>query len=125
MAQLKIIVKGIENVGNCVIVDNTITYIDNIVKNQEYVNVTTNTIKVNNICGTDFILSGEILFTQEDSFGSTFTANINTTTIPAGTIIDVPVYYNGIYKDSDSSPVYVFNINNTEVTYELNVILPA
>ena len=124
MKTLTLKIKGIDTIGNCIKVVNTSTYTDTITKNQQYNNVSTKSIRVVNNCNTDFLLSGKTLFTQQDNLGSTFTASINATTISANTTVDIPVYYNGVYKGTDISPVYTFTLNGYNITYNLNINIP-
>ena len=124
MKTLTLKIKGIDTIGNCIKVVNTSTYTDTITKNQQYNNVSTKSIKVTNNCNKDFLLSGKTLFTQQDNLGSTFTATINASTISANTTVDIPVYYNGVYKGTDISPVYTFTLNGYNITYNLNINIP-
>lgn len=121
MKILKLTVKAIDTLVNCLVLDNTSTYTDAIDKNKVYVNVSTNSIKVENKCNTDFSLSGKVLFVQTDVFGSTFTATTNTINIPANSEVDIPVYYNGVYKGDSLIPIYSFTINGKVVLYSLTV----
>ena len=124
MKTLTLKIKGINTIGNCIKVVNTSTYTDTITKNQQYNNVSTKSIRVTNNCNTAFLLSGKTLFTQQDNLGSTFTASINATTISANATVDIPVYYNGVYKGTDISPVYTFTLNGYNITYNLNINIP-
>ena len=124
MKTLTLKIKGINTIGNCIKVVNTSTYTDTITKNQQYNNVSTKSIRVVNNCNTDFLLSGKTLFTQQDNLGSTFTASINDTIIEANATVDIPVYYNGVYKGTDISPVYTFTLNGYNITYNLNINIP-
>ena len=124
MKTLTLKIKGIDTIGNCIKVVNTSTYTDTITKNQQYNNASVKSIRVVNNCNKDFLLSGKTLFTQQDNLGSTFTATINDTTISANTTVDIPVYYNGVYKGTDISPVYTFTLNGYNVTYNLNINIP-
>ena len=124
MKTLTLKIKGINTIGNCIKVVNTSTYTDTITKNQQYNNVSTKSIRVVNNCNKDFLLSGKTLFIQQDNLGSTFTASINATTISANTTVDIPVYYNGVYKGTDISPVYTFTLNGYNITYNLNINIP-
>ena len=124
MKTLTLKIKGIDTLGNCIKVVNTSTYTDTITKNQQYNNASTKSIKVTNNCNKDFLLSGKTLFIQQDNLGSTFTASINATTISANTTVDIPVYYNGVYKGTDISPVYTFTLNGYNITYNLNINIP-
>ena len=124
MKTLTLKIKGINTIGNCIKVVNTSTYTDTITKNQQYNNVSTKSIRVINNCNTAFLLSGKTLFTQQDNLGSTFTATINDTTILANTTVDIPIYYNGVYKGTDISPVYIFTLNGYNITYNLNINIP-
>ena len=124
MKTLTLKIKGIDTIGNCIKVVNTSTYTDTITKNQQYNNVSVKSIRVVNNCNKDFLLSGKTLFTQQDNLGSTFTATINDTTISANTTVDIPVYYNGVYKGTDISPVYTFTLNGYNITYNLNINIP-
>ena len=124
MKTLTLKIKGIDTIGNCIKVNNTSTYTDTIIKNQQYNNVSTKSIKVINNCNKAFLLSGKTLFIQQDNLGSTFTASINETTIGANATVDIPVYYNGVYKGTDISPVYTFTLNGYNITYNLNINIP-
>ena len=124
MKTLTLKIKGIDTIGNCIKVVNTSTYTDTITKNQQYNNVSTKSIRVINNCNIAFLLSGKTLFTQQDNLGSTFTASINATTISANATVDIPVYYNGVYKGTDISPVYTFTLNGYNITYNLNINIP-
>ena len=124
MKTLTLKIKGIDTIGNCIKVVNTATYTDTITKNQQYNNVSTKSIRVVNNCNKEFLLSGKTLFTQQDNLGSTFTASINATTIGANATVDIPVYYNGVYKGTDISPVYIFTLNGYNITYNLNINIP-
>ena len=124
MKTLTLKIKGIDTIGNCIKVVNTSTYTDTIIKNQQYNNVSVKSIRVVNNCNKDFLLSGKTLFIQQDNLGSTFTASINATTISANTTVDIPVYYNGVYKGTDISPTYTFTLNGYNVTYNLNINIP-
>ena len=124
MKTLTLKIKGINTIGNCIKVVNTSTYTDTITKNQQYNNVSTKSRRVVNNCNTTFLLSGKTLFTQQDNLGSTFTASINDTTIDANATVDIPVYYNGVYKGTDISPVYIFTLNGYNITYNLNINIP-
>ena len=124
MKTLTLKIKGIDTIGNCIKVVNTSTYTDTIIKNQQYNNVSVKSIRVVNNCNKDFLLSGKTLFIQQDNLGSTFTASINATTISANTTVDIPVYYNGVYKGTDISPVYTFTLNGYNITYNLNINIP-
>ena len=124
MKTLTLKIKGIDTIGNCIKVNNTSTYTDTITKNQQYNNVSTKSIKVINNCNKAFLLSGKTLFIQQDNLGSTFTASINETTIGANATVDIPVYYNGVYKGTDISPVYTFTLNGYNITYNLNINIP-
>ena len=124
MKTLTLKIKGIDTIGNCIKVVNTSTYTDTITKNQQYNNVSTKSIRVINNCNKDFLLSGKTLFIQQDNLGSTFTASINDTTIGANATVDIPVYYNGVYKGTDISPVYTFTLNGYNIIYNLNVTIP-
>ena len=124
MKTLTLKIKGIDTIGNCIKVNNTSTYTDTIIKNQQYNNVSVKSIRVINNCNKEFLLSGKTLFTQQDNLGSTFTASINETTIGANATVDIPVYYNGVYKGTDVSPVYTFTLNGYNITYNLNVTIP-
>ena len=124
MKTLTLKIKGIDTIGNCIKIVNTSTYTDTITKNQQYNNVSTKSIKVINNCNTAFLLSGKTLFTQQDNLGSTFTASINATNIGANATVDIPIYYNGVYKGTDISPVYIFTLNGYNITYNLNINIP-
>ena len=124
MKTLTLKIKGINTIDNCIKVVNNSTYTDTIIKNQQYNNVSVKSIRVVNNCNKDFLLSGKTLFTQQDNLGSTFTASINATTISANTTVDIPVYYNGVYKGTDISPVYTFTLNGYNITYNLNINIP-
>lgn len=124
MKTLTLKIKGINTIGNCIKVVNTSTYTDTITKNQQYNNVSTKSIRVINNCNTAFLLSGKTLFTQQDNLGSTFTASINDTNIGANATVDIPIYYNGVYKGTDISPVYIFTLNGYNITYNLNINIP-
>ena len=124
MKTLTLKIKGNNTIGNCITVNNTSSYTDTIIKNQQYNNVSVKSIRVVNNCNKDFLLSGKTLFTQQDNLGSTFTATINDTTISANTTVDIPVYYNGVYKGTDISPTYIFTLNGYNVTYNLNINIP-
>ena len=124
MKTLTLKIKGIDTISNCIKVINTSTYTDTITKNQQYNNVSTKSIKVVNNCNKEFLLSGKTLFAQQDNLGSTFTASINDTIIGANATIDIPVYYNGVYKGTDISPVYTFTLNGYNITYNLNINIP-
>ena len=124
MKTLTLKIKGINTISNCITVNNTSSYTDTITKNQQYNNVSVKSIRVINNCNTDFLLSGKTLFTQQDNLGSTFTATINDTNILANTTVDIPVYYNGVYKGTDISPVYTFTLNGYNITYNLNINIP-
>ena len=124
MKTLTLKIKGIDTISNCIKVVNTSTYTDTITKNQQYNNVSTKSIRVVNNCNTDFLLSGKTLFTQQDNLGSTFTASINDTIIGANATVDIPVYYNGVYKGTDISPVYTFTLNGYNINYNLNITIP-
>ena len=124
MKTLTLKIKGIDTIGNCIKIVNTSTYTDTITKNQHYNNVSTKSIRVINNCNKDFLLSGKTLFIQQDNLGSTFTASINATNIGANATVDIPVYYNGVYKGTDVSPVYTFTLNGYTITYNLNINIP-
>ena len=124
MKTLTLKIKGNNTIGNCITVNNTSSYTDTIIKNQQYNNVSVKSIRVVNNCNKDFLLSGKTLFTQQDNLGSTFTATINDTNILANTTVDIPVYYNGVYKGTDISPVYTFTLNGYNITYNLNINIP-
>ena len=124
MKTLTLKIKGIDTIGNCITVNNTSSYTDTIIKNQQYNNVSVKSIRVVNNCNKDFLLSGKTLFTQQDNLGSTFTATINDTNILANTTVDIPIYYNGVYKGTDISPVYTFTLNGYNITYNLNINIP-
>lgn len=124
MKTLTLKIKGNNTIGNCITVNNTSSYTDTIIKNQQYNNVSVKSIRVVNNCNKDFLLSGKTLFTQQDNLGSTFTASINATTISANATVDIPVYYNGVYKGTDVSPVYTFTLNGYNITYNLNINIP-
>ena len=124
MKTLTLKIKGIDTIGNCIKVVNSSTYTDTITKNQQYNNVSTKSIRIINNCNKEFLLSGKTLFTQQDNLGSTFTASINETNIGANATVDIPVYYNGIYKGTDISPIYTFTLNGYNIIYNLNVTIP-
>ena len=124
MKTLTLKIKGNNTIGNCITVNNTSSYTDTIIKNQQYNNVSTKSIRVINNCNTAFLLSGKTLFTQQDNLGSTFTASINDTNIGANATVDIPIYYNGVYKGTDISPVYTFTLNGYNITYNLNINIP-
>ena len=124
MKTLTLKIKGSSTIGNCITVNNTSSYADTIIKNQQYNNVSTKSIKVINNCNKAFLLSGKTLFIQQDNLGSTFTASINETNIGANATVDIPVYYNGVYKGTDISPVYTFTLNGYNITYNLNINIP-
>ena len=124
MKTLTLKIKGIDTIGNCIKIVNTSTYTDTITKNQQYNNASTKSIRVINNCNTAFLLSGKTLFTQQDNLGSTFTASINDTNIGANATVDIPIYYNGVYKGTDISPVYIFTLNGYNITYNLNINIP-
>ena len=124
MKTLTLKIKGIDTIGNCIKVNNTSSYTDTIIKNQQYNNVSVKSIRVVNNCNKDFLLSGKTLFIQQDNLGSTFTASINETNIGANATVDIPVYYNGVYKGTDISPVYTFTLNGYNITYNLNINIP-
>ena len=124
MKTLTLKIKGNNTIGNCITVNNTSSYTDTIIKNQQYNNVSIKSIKVVNHCNKEFLLSGKTLFTQQDNLGSTFTASINDTNIGANATVDIPIYYNGVYKGTDISPVYTFTLNGYNITYNLNINIP-
>ena len=124
MKTLTLKIKGINTISNCITVNNTFSYTDTIIKNKQYNNVSVKSIRVVNNCNTDFLLSGKTLFTQQDNLGSTFTASINDTNIGANATVDIPIYYNGVYKGTDISPVYTFTLNGYNITYNLNINIP-
>ena len=124
MKTLTLKIKGIDTIGNCIKIVNTSTYTDTITKNQQYNNVSTKSIKVINNCNKAFLLSGKTLFIQQDNLGSTFTASVNETNIGANATVDIPIYYNGVYKGTDISPVYTFALNGYNIIYNLNVTIP-
>ena len=124
MKTLTLKIKGINTIGNCIKVNNTSSYTDTIIKNQQYNNVSVKSIRVVNNCNKDFLLSGKTLFTQQDNLGSTFTASINDTNILANTTVDIPVYYNGVYKGTNINPTYTFDLNGYTINYTLNINIP-
>ena len=124
MKTLTLKIKGSSTIGNCITVNNTSSYTDTITKNQQYNNVSVKSIRVVNNCNKDFLLSGKTLFTQQDNLGSTFTASINDTNILANTTVDIPVYYNGVYKGTDINPTYTFDLNGYTINYTLNINIP-
>ena len=124
MKTLTLKIKGIDTIGNCIKVVNTSTYTDTITKNQQYNNVSTKSIRVINNCNKDFLLSGKTLFIQQDNLGSTFTATINDITILANATVDIPVYYNGVYKGTNINPTYTFDLNGYTINYTLNINIP-
>ena len=124
MKTLTLKIKGNNTIGNCITVNNTSSYTDTIIKNKQYNNSSTKSIRVVNNCNTTFLLSGKTLFTQQDNLGSTFTASINDTNIGANATVDIPIYYNGVYKGTDISPVYTFNLNGSTINYNLNINIP-
>ena len=124
MKTLTLKIKGNNTIGNCITVNNTSSYTDTIIKNQQYNNVSVKSIRVVNHCNKEFLLSGKTLFIQQDNLGSTFTATINDTNIGANATVDIPIYYNGVYKGTDISPVYTFTLNGYNITYNLNINIP-
>ena len=124
MKTLTLKIKGNNTIGNCITVNNTSSYTDTIIKNQQYNNVSVKSIRAVNNCNKEFLLSGKTLFAQQDNLGSTFTASINDTIIGANATVDIPVYYNGVYKGTDISPVYTFTLNGYNITYNLNINIP-
>lgn len=125
MKELRIKVKGIDTIGNCIQVDTSSTYSSNVTKDQLYINSTNMAIKVTNICNVPFTLAEKVVIKQVDNYGSTFEATMPTIVIPANTTVYVPVTYNGTYKGTDLAPIYTFTVNNIVVTYKLNVTIPV
>lgn len=119
---LELKIKGKDTIIRCLLVDNSNMYEDTITKYANYNNISTKTIKVTNKCKTGLVLPMQELFMQQDNVGSTFKARIDNTPIPAGQTVDVPVYYNGIYRGASLAPVFNFIINGTPVIYKLNVV---
>lgn len=124
MKILKLQVKGLETIGNCIKVDNSAAYTDTITKNQVYNNAVGKTIKINNICNQAFTIPAKTIFSQQDGLGSNFTASINSTVIPANAEVNIPVYYNGVYKNTNLAPSYPFTLNGINLLYNLVVIVP-
>ena len=65
MKKLTLKIKGNNTIGNCITVNNTSSYTDTIIKNQQYNNVSVKSIRVVNNCNKDFLLSGKTLFTHK------------------------------------------------------------
>ena len=53
MKTLTLKIKGINTISNCITVNNTSSYTDTIIKNQQYNNVSVRSIRVVNNCNTD------------------------------------------------------------------------
>lgn len=111
-----------DTVIKCIKVSNSSEYEDTIIKFITYNNFISNSIKVINSCNSNIILPSQVLFTQQDNLGSTFTASIDNTVISAGQSVNVSVYYNGKYKGVESNPLYIFIINGITVQYRLHVV---
>lgn len=122
MQPFELKIKEKDTIIKCLKVDNAVNYEDTIIKNTMYNNISTQTIQVTNSCKTTFVLPAQTLFIQQDNLGSTFKASIDNVPILSGQTVNVPVYYNGIYKGVSLAPVYAFILNGATVGYKLNVI---
>lgn len=123
MKPLIIKIKAKDSLATCLIADNSAVYTDTIIKEFNYNNVSQKSIVVRNICNESFTLQAQTVFTQNDNQGSSFSASIINTIIPANSTVNVPVYYNGIYKGMDFNPTYTFSINGSLITYKLEIQL--
>ena len=119
MKQLKIITKRKDTVDLCIdIIGNN--YVDTIVRDFAYFDVVQQSLTVKNNCETELILPARTLFVQQDANGSTFKATVKNTVIPVGASIEIPVYYNGVYKGDLSTVLYTFTLLNTNINYRIN-----
>ena len=121
MKQLKIIIKARDIVENCIsFID--VNYTDTILRGNQYFDIIQKNLIVKNNCSTPLTIPARILFSQVDNQSSTFNALIKRTTIAPGTTINLPVYYNGIYKGLLNTLTYNFKLINTNITYIINTV---
>ena len=111
--------------AECVKLTPSQAYTDSIIKDFDYADVTQKTIKITNYCSVPFsILSETTLFTDTVG-GGNFSAKIKAFTIQANQTINVPVYYNGMYKGTSLSPAYTISVNGISNMYNLTVTVPV
>lgn len=105
---------------DCVKLTANTNYNDGIIKGFDYQNVTQTTISIINICSVPFSILGMDLF-SDLSNGGNFVASIKDFSIGANQILNIPVYYNGIYLGANLSPNYQISINANYAIYSLDV----
>ena len=121
MKPFKIVIKGLDTFLSCIEAPSNITLSDVIVKNYVYTDVIGKSVAVTNKCQTDILLPAKVVFTQSDGLGSTFKGSIKATNIPANSTVNIPIYYNGIYKGNNNYPTYLFYINGYLITYNMTL----
>lgn len=107
----------------CVKLTANINYSDGIIQGFDYQNVNQTTISIVNICSVPFDVLGMNLFSDTTN-GSNFVASIKNFSIGANQVLNVPVYYNGIYLGSNLTPNYQITINSNSAIYSLTVSVP-
>lgn len=108
---------------DCVKLTANTNYNDGIIQGFDYQDVTQTTISIINICSVPFNIVGMELFSDTTN-GSNFVASIKDFSIGANQILNVPVYYNGIYLGANLNPNYQISINANYAIYSLVVSVP-
>lgn len=108
---------------DCVKLTANTNYSDGIIQGFDYQNVTQNTISIINVCNQPFSILGFDLF-EDTTNGGNFVASVNDFSIGANQMINIPVYYNGIYLGSNLSPNYLISVNTNSAVYSLVVTVP-
>lgn len=108
---------------DCVKLNPNINYNDGIIQGHDYQNISHITISIINVCSVPFNIIGMNLF-SDTSNGGNFVASINNFSIGANQVLDIPVYYNGIYLGTNLAPNYQISINGNTAIYSLSVSVP-
>lgn len=122
MARLTFIVAAkVDVFADCVKLKSGSTFVDSIYRGLNYTGQTPKTITVVNTCRTAFNLPAQTLFTFTEN-GSTFTATINQTQIPANQEVQIPVIYNGVYNGTENTLTPNITINGSSIQGTVNVL---
>lgn len=108
---------------DCVKLTANTNYNDGIIQGFDYNDITQNTISIINICSVPFNILALDLF-SDNTNGGNFVASVKDFSIGANQILNVPVYYNGIYLGNNLNPNYQISINANYAIYSLAVSVP-
>lgn len=113
----------VHTLPECVKLKPTKNYVDAIEKDHAYIDINQVQITVVNSCNKLFSVDGFTLFTDTSGNGD-FKAQVNAFTLAPYQELNVPVYYNGTYRGSDTQRVHNISLNGSTATYTLNITVP-